>query len=107
MCRGSLLIPLVRAIPSLTRDSTCLLHSLYLLYLISKFQVASTFAQAFEALLDAYQDIGECIPLLAQYESHVRESPHMHSILGLIYSDILEFHQKAMQYFKKNSKRND
>ncbi|KAH0562509.1 hypothetical protein GP486_002801 [Trichoglossum hirsutum] len=63
--------------------------------------VASTFADAFDALLDAYQDIGENIPLLAQYESLFKDNPHMYTVLELIYADILEFHRKALGYFKQ------
>ncbi|KAH0537608.1 hypothetical protein FGG08_005600 [Glutinoglossum americanum] len=63
--------------------------------------VANTFADAFDALLDAYQDIGESIPLFAQYESLFKNNPYMYTVLELIYVDILEFHRKALGYFKQ------
>jgi hypothetical protein len=66
-------------------------------------KVAYTFHEAFDALLDSYQRIGEHIPLLAQYEDYFRNHPQMTQVLRLIYEDILKFHFKAMKYFKKRS----
>jgi hypothetical protein len=66
-------------------------------------KVACTFHEAFDALLDSYQRIGEHIPLLAQYEGYFRNHPQMTRVLRLMYEDILKFHFKAMKYFKKRS----
>lgn len=66
-------------------------------------KIASTFHEAFDALLDAYQRIGEHMPLLAQYEDYFRNHPHMTRVLQLMYEDILKFHLKAMKYFQKRS----
>lgn len=66
-------------------------------------KTACTFYEAFDALLDAYQRIGEHIPLLAQYEDYFRSHPQMIRVLQLIYEDILKFHSKAMKYFHKRS----
>ncbi|EMD96161.1 hypothetical protein COCC4DRAFT_55683 [Bipolaris maydis ATCC 48331] len=63
--------------------------------------IASTFHEAFDALLDAYQRIGEHMPLLAQYEGYFRNHPQMTRVLRLMYEDILKFHFKAMKYFQK------
>ncbi|KAI1682859.1 hypothetical protein KJE20_07591 [Pyrenophora tritici-repentis] len=63
--------------------------------------VACTFHEAFDALMNAYQRIGEHMPLLAQYEDYFRNHPRMFQLLRLIYEDILNFHWKAMKYFKK------
>lgn len=54
--------------------------------------------------MDAYQRIGELIPLLSQYESWFRNQPQMSRALTLIYEDILNFHWKAMKYFKQRSR---
>lgn len=54
--------------------------------------------------MDAYQRIGEQIPLLSQYESLFRSQPQMTRVLSLFYEDILKFHWKAMKYFKQRSK---
>jgi tetratricopeptide (TPR) repeat protein len=64
-------------------------------------QTACTFAEAFDALMDAYERIGEQFPLLAQYEQlYSHTSLHMGRVLSLLYEDILRFHWKAMKYFK-------
>jgi ankyrin repeat protein len=54
-------------------------------------------------LLDAYQEIGEHMPLLEQYESHISSSPYLQEIVGLIYKDILNFHHKAMKHFRQRA----
>jgi len=66
--------------------------------------VASAWADAFDTLLDAYQQLAENIPLLEQYHSLFESNPRMASILAVIYEDILEFHQTALRVFKRPSK---
>ena len=70
-------------------------------------KVASSWAESFDTLLDAYQQIGEQIPLLLQYQNVFEQSPHMASILEIIYKDILEFHQQALRVFGKPSESNN
>ncbi|KAF2128362.1 C2H2 domain-containing protein [Dothidotthia symphoricarpi CBS 119687] len=60
---------------------------------------ASEFTDSFEALLGAYEQIGEQMPLLSEYESLFHQSPHMINALELMYIDILDFHQHAMLSF--------
>lgn len=67
-------------------------------------QTASNFVDSWETLLDAYQQIGEQLPLLQEYESLFHSSPHMIQVLELIYIDILDFHQQAMRYFSGKCK---
>ncbi|KAH7090600.1 hypothetical protein FB567DRAFT_438198 [Paraphoma chrysanthemicola] len=47
------------------------------------------------------QRIGEHLYLLTQYEAYFKNQPHMCHPLTLIYEDILNFHGKAMRFFKK------
>jgi hypothetical protein len=68
------------------------------------YQTASTFADSFEILLDAYEQIGERLPLLSEYESLFHTSPHMINALELMYIDILDFHQQAMKFFSGKRK---
>ncbi|KAH7122481.1 C2H2 domain-containing protein [Dendryphion nanum] len=63
---------------------------------------AHTFAESFEVLLDAYERIGEQLPLLADYEALFSNSPRMLNVLELMYMDILTFHQDAMRFFSGN-----
>ena len=55
-------------------------------------------------LLDAYEQIGEHLPLLQEYEALFHHSPHMVQSLELMYMDILEFHQDAMRFFSGKCK---
>lgn len=65
--------------------------------------VANNWAESFDALLDAYQQIGEQIPLLSQYQNVFTENADMRGVLGMMYKDILEFHQQALRVFGKPS----
>ncbi|KAF2658989.1 C2H2 domain-containing protein [Lophiostoma macrostomum CBS 122681] len=60
---------------------------------------ASAHLDAWDKLLDAYDQIGENLPLLSEYESIFRNDPHMLQALVLMYTDILDFHQRAMRFF--------
>jgi hypothetical protein len=62
-------------------------------------QVASNWAESFDALLNAYEEIGDQIPLLKQYRALFEHSSHMRKVLEMMYSDILEFHQRAIRFF--------
>ncbi|KKY27176.1 putative c2h2 domain containing protein [Diplodia seriata] len=64
-----------------------------------------TYHDAFNALLDAYVDIGESIPLLAQYEQVFQDKSQMHVVLEFVYTDVLEFHSSAIKYFKSPGER--
>ena len=71
---------------------------------VDKSQVASTFAAAFDALLDAYQRIAEQLPLLAQFEALFEANPRMQAALATVFQDIFFFHQRALKYFKGSGK---
>ncbi|KAF2638941.1 hypothetical protein P280DRAFT_470952 [Massarina eburnea CBS 473.64] len=60
---------------------------------------ASNFADTFETLLEAYEQIGEQLPLLEAYESLFHQSPHMLQALENMYMDILEFHSEAVKFY--------
>lgn len=62
-------------------------------------QVASTWAESFDTILDAYQQIGEQLPLLQQYQTLFDNNPYMQRLLEMIYADILEFHRRALRVF--------
>lgn len=65
--------------------------------------VAKNYADAFNALLDAYLKIGDNIPQLSQYQQLFETNPHMQLALASIYEDILEFHKEALRYFRQRS----
>ncbi|CAO2653801.1 Nn.00g032120.m01.CDS01 [Neocucurbitaria sp. VM-36] len=66
---------------------------------------ASSYAEALNTLLDAYQEIGEHIPLLQQYESQLKNNPYIQELVGLIFKDVLIFHRKAMKHFRQRAWR--
>ncbi|KAF4311887.1 zinc finger protein [Botryosphaeria dothidea] len=59
-----------------------------------------TYYDAFNLLLDAYMDIGESIPLFAQYEHVLNDKSQMHVVLEYVYTDVMDFHSSAIRYFK-------
>ncbi|KAK0627895.1 hypothetical protein B0T14DRAFT_146177 [Immersiella caudata] len=63
--------------------------------------VASSFADAFNSLLDIYQQIGEQIPLLESYQQLFSDHVHMRQLLVMIYEDILRVHAIALRYFRQ------
>lgn len=63
-------------------------------------QMSSTWANSLDRILDAYEQIGEALPLLKQYESLFIQHPEMQKVLVLIYKDILEFHTPAIRFFE-------
>lgn len=66
--------------------------------------MTSAFSEAFNELLDAYQRIGENLPLLLQYQNLFQTDPKIGKILVFMYEDILEFHRRALNYFQKPSR---
>jgi hypothetical protein len=62
-------------------------------------QTASHWAESFDALLNAYEQIGEQIPQLEQYKAIFDYSPRMRQVLAFIYEDILDFHKRAIRFF--------
>ncbi|KAI0376441.1 hypothetical protein F5Y04DRAFT_210207 [Hypomontagnella monticulosa] len=63
--------------------------------------VTRTFSDALHCVLDAYQDIGEQIPLLEGYQNFFTSNGYMRTVLIQIYEDILEFHREAIKHFKQ------
>ncbi|KAF2847250.1 C2H2 domain-containing protein [Plenodomus tracheiphilus IPT5] len=60
---------------------------------------ASTFADSFDLLLDAYAQIGEQLPMLLDYRSLFSSDTKLLDALKAMYIDILEFHQEALKFF--------
>jgi hypothetical protein len=67
-------------------------------------QTASAWSESLNSVLNAYQDIGDEMPLLADYQELFSSNAHMREVLVMIYSDILEFHREAMLHFNKRGK---
>lgn len=59
---------------------------------------------ACDAILDAYEQLGEAMPVLSQFTSLLSTNRHTQRILIHIYEDILEFHLHTLQIFSRPSK---
>lgn len=64
-------------------------------------QVACSWADSFDTLLEAYRQIAENMPLLQQYRTLFEKNHHMVLVLEMIYKSILEFHLSALAVFRK------
>ncbi|TGO44699.1 hypothetical protein BCON_0473g00060 [Botryotinia convoluta] len=67
-------------------------------------QVASSWAESFDTLLDAYQQLAENIPLLEQYGDLFKGNSYMVNVLALFYEDMLDFHRAALRVFSKSTR---
>ncbi|KAK7999487.1 hypothetical protein PG990_012087 [Apiospora arundinis] len=62
-------------------------------------QATSAHDEAFCELLDAYESVGEAIPLLLQYQDLFRAEQHMIQVLTQMYEDIAKFQAIILHYF--------
>lgn len=67
------------------------------------FQIARVHLESFDKLLDAYSQIGEAIPGLLAYKTTFERHPTLAAVLEDYYSDILRFHQEALEVFNRSS----
>lgn len=58
----------------------------------------------FESILEAYEEIGEQMPLFQRYEKLLPQDQQIGNALELIYVDILRFHQKAVKFLSGKGK---
>jgi adenylate kinase family enzyme len=63
-------------------------------------QVASTYTDAFLALLDTYQSISRQLPLLEQYQDLFARHGGMEEILVCMFKNIFDFHLRALRFFQ-------
>ncbi|EXJ70482.1 uncharacterized protein A1O5_06551 [Cladophialophora psammophila CBS 110553] len=68
-------------------------------------QVSSTWANSLDKILEAYEQIGEALPLLKQYESLFTKCPKMQKVLVMMYTDILDFHLPAVSFLNRSKWR--
>lgn len=56
--------------------------------------------ESFDTLLEAYEQIGAHLPLWDSYEKLFSADVHLQDALELMYTDILDFHEKAVRFFR-------
>lgn len=69
-------------------------------------KTASAWVEILDELLDAYQRIFENLPIFEVYQTLFQTEPQMQSVLESVWSDILEFHSKALRIFSHSSELN-
>ena len=69
------------------------------------FQSTQDFTDPLHCVLDAYQAIGDQIPICTSFQHLFTSKPHTKDILVTLYKDILEFHRMTIGHFKQRSKQ--
>jgi hypothetical protein len=64
-------------------------------------QVATTRIDTLEHLLGAYEEIGEVIQGLRQYDRLFRNHPDVRGVLERYFYDVLQFHQCVLEVFAR------
>ncbi|TVY35124.1 Vegetative incompatibility protein [Lachnellula occidentalis] len=66
-------------------------------------QLASQHKGIFEALLSAYSEIGAALPRFDRYERAFKDNLEFQNVLAAVYTNILEFHQRAYKFFRRRA----
>ena len=56
-----------------------------------------------EKILQAFSDIGDVLPRLDRLKVTFPEDTNFNQVVALIYSDIIEFHQRAYKFFRRKA----
>ncbi|KAF1984564.1 hypothetical protein K402DRAFT_336237 [Aulographum hederae CBS 113979] len=62
----------------------------------------SRHSETFDAILGAYEAVGEKLTFLVENERIFKKYPLMQRVLGWAYCDLLDFHLKAQQHFRRD-----
>ena len=72
--------------------------------MLIRLNIASQLPDALNSVLDAYQQLGEQVPSLANSQQLFISVPHMRNVLIMMCRDILRFHQDSVIQFKHRRK---
>ena len=64
-------------------------------------QVASNYFDGYDKLLDAFHEIGSCLPQFHDIADIFQDSDMIASYLALFYAEIIEFHYQSMRFFRR------
>ena len=67
-------------------------------------QLSSEYIGAFEKLIAAYGQIGDCLPRLDRLSDAYKDNHDFQQVLAVVYDDILTFHQNAYKFFRRPGK---
>lgn len=79
------------------------IHSTHLDFAPLHPQLAKTHLDSLNKLLEAYGKIASSIPGLKQYRNAFESHPPLRKVLEDYYSDILNFHTRALEVFGRSS----
>ncbi|KAF8538870.1 hypothetical protein BDD12DRAFT_926090 [Trichophaea hybrida] len=63
-------------------------------------QIASSYIEIYDQLLEVFSRIGRCLPQFQLIENMFRENDQVNNVLSLFYKEIIEFHMEAVRFFR-------
>ena len=66
-------------------------------------KLARNYSNVMEKILQAFSDISEALPRLDRLKATFPEDTNFNQVVGLIYSDIIEFHRRAYKFFRRKA----
>ena len=66
-------------------------------------KLARNYSSVMEKILQAFSDIADVLPRLGRLKATFPEDTNFNQVVGLIYSDIIEFHQRAYKFFRRKA----
>ena len=66
-------------------------------------QLARNYSNVMEKILQAFSDISDALPRLDRLKATFPEDNNFNQVIGLIYSDIIEFHRRAYKFFRRKA----
>ena len=67
-------------------------------------QTASTWVDTLDKIVNTYEEIGEFLPSLSEYQQLLSTCPNLKIYLERYYCDVLEFHRMALAVFSRPRK---
>ena len=69
----------------------------------SEYQLARDYSEVMEKILQAFADIATFLPRLDRLKATFEDNADFEFALGLIYSDMVEFHRRAYKFFRRKA----
>ncbi len=66
-------------------------------------KLARNYASVMEKILQAFSEIADVLPRLDRLKATFPEDTNFNQVVGLIYSDIIEFHRRAYKLFRRKA----
>ena len=66
-------------------------------------KLARNYSNVMEKILQAFADIADVLPRLDRLKATFPTDSNFNQVIGLIYSDIIEFHQRAYKFFRRKA----